>query len=72
MKKGEKPIGITTMIKVSSRASVKIKDNFYTIEYGEERSIPEGCDIEEERQNLWDTCNSEVDKQIEDIVKTFK
>lgn len=65
---------IITTIKASSRASVKVGDNFYTIEYCEERSIPdtENVDIEQERTDLWDTCNTEVDNQIEDILKTFK
>jgi hypothetical protein len=66
--------GITTSIRFTSRASVKIADNFYTIEACEERVIPdiEDVDIEEERKALWDTVNNEVDEQIEDILKTFK
>lgn len=65
-------VGVTTSIRITSRASVKIKDSFYTIEYCEERSIPETANVEEEREALWDTCNGEVDKQIEDIVKMLK
>lgn len=61
-----------TVIKAISRASVKIRDSFYTVEYGEERSIDEGDNIEEERKKLWDTCNCEIDNQLEDIVKSFK
>ena len=59
-------------IKAISRASVKIRDSFYTVEYGEERSIEEGDNIEEEREKLWDTCNNEIDNQLEDIIKSFK
>lgn len=59
-------------IKAISRASVKIRDSFYTVEYGEERSIEEGDNIEEERERLWDTCNNEIDNQLEDIIKSFK
>ncbi len=59
-------------IKATSRASVKVRDNFYTIEYGEERTVPNDANLEIERQILWDTVNSEVDSQIEDIVRTFK
>ena len=44
----------------------------YTIEYCEERSIPEGADLEEERADLWGVCNSEVDNQLEDIIKMSK
>lgn len=64
---------ITTQIKATSRASVKIKDNYYTVEYSEDRTIPdiEGVNIEEERKILWDDVNNEVDNQIEDIIKSF-
>lgn len=62
----------TTAIKISSRASVKIGDSFYTVEYTEERSIGDSDNLEEERANLWDACNSEVDNQIEDVLKTYK
>ena len=62
----------TTLIKAISRASIKVGDSFYTVEYGEERSIEDGDNIEEERSALWDTCNGEVDKQIEDIMQMFK
>ena len=67
----------TTVIKFNSRASIKItkngNDNYYTIEYGEERQIDnfDEVDIEKERQLLIDDCNKQVDNQIEEIVKTF-
>lgn len=62
-----------TSIRATSRASVKVGDSFYTVEYCEERSTdPEDkLHIEEERKKLWDTCNEEVDSQIEDILKSF-
>lgn len=65
---------VTTTIKATSRASVKIRDNFYTLEYCEERVIPdiEGVDLEEEKALLWETVNSEVDKQIEDVWNAMK
>lgn len=64
----------TTTIKATSRASVKIRDNYFTVEYSEERIIPdiEGVDIEEERAELWDTVNTECDNQILEIKNTFK
>ena len=61
----------TTAIRATSRASVKINDSFYTVEWCEERSIDPEDDVEEERKRLWETCNSEVDTQIEDILKSF-
>lgn len=65
---------IVTTIKATSRASVKVKDNFYTVEYCEERAIPnlDDVDIEHERQLLWNTVNTECDNQIEEILRTFK
>ena len=65
---------ITTNIRFTSRASVKVGDSFYTVECTEERVIPdiEGVNIEAERELLWDTVNGEVDGQIEDILKTYK
>ena len=66
--------GKTVSITATSRASVKVGDSFYTVEYREERAIPDSADIniEAERAALWDACNGECDAQIEDIVKTFK
>lgn len=76
-KKKEEVYGSNAIVKTiaaTSRASVKVRDNFYTVEYHEERVIPEGIevDIEQERALLWDTVNKECDNQIADIVKTFK
>ena len=65
---------IIKTIKATSRASVKVGESYYTVEYSEERIIPdiEGVNIEAERQLLWDDVNAECDNQIEDILKTFK
>lgn len=61
----------TTSIKATSRVSIKVNDTFYTLEYTEERQIPDAYmpdfDIEKERKALWDTVNAEVDKQVEDV-----
>lgn len=65
-------LGVTTAIRITSRASIKVKDSFYTVEYCEERGIPEGADLEEERAELWGVCNNEVDNQLEDIIKMSK
>ena len=63
----------TTSIRATSRASVKIRDNYYTVEYTEERTIPQvdGVDLEEERKALWDDVNAECDNQIAEIIKAF-
>lgn len=64
---------ITTSIKFTSRISVKMGDNFYTVEACEERIIPdiEGVDVEQEKKLLWDSVNREVDDQAEDIKLTY-
>ena len=60
-------------IRATSRASIKVKDQFYTVEYSEERVIPQidGVDIEEERKILWDDVNNEVDNQVQVILDTM-
>lgn len=63
----------TKTIKATSRASVSIDKNYYTLEYTEERTIPDMPDIDLllEKNLLWDEVNAQVDKQIEDVLKTF-
>jgi len=60
---------ITNKIIATSRISKQINGTFYTVEFAEERSFPEGVDIniEEEKKLLWDAVNFEVDNQIADI-----
>ena len=64
----------TTTIKATSRVALKIRDNYYTVEYTEKRSIPdvEGVNMDLERSALWDTTNAVVDNQASEIMKTFK
>lgn len=71
-------VATTTLISATSRASVKVEtpngDAFYTVEYREDRVIPDLPDVDlvQERKLLWDTCNIEVDSQVEDIYKSYK
>ena len=60
---------VTNSIQATSRISLKVGETFYTLEYTEQRMIPDidGVDIEKEREMLWDTVNIEVDKQAEDV-----
>ena len=44
-----------TKIVATSRAAIKIKDNYYTIEYSEERSLP----------------TDEVDKTVDDEIRAI-
>lgn len=70
-KKAYESKAVTTSIRITSRASIKIKDNFYTVEFCEERSIPADANVEEERKLLWDTANNECDNQIQDILEVY-
>lgn len=65
---------VVTNIKATSRVAIKVRDNFYTVEYSEERAIPdvEGVDLEQEQNILFDSVNNIVDAQAEDIIKTFQ
>lgn len=67
-----KAVSITTSIKASSRMSVNIDKNYFTVEFTEERCVPEGCDLAKEREALWDIVNEEVDNQIQTIYNVFK
>ena len=63
---------VTTSIKATSRVAIKVRDNYYTVEFSEERAVPEDADLEEERAALWDAVNGSVDEQCTQILKTFK
>lgn len=65
--------GIPTKITATSRSAIKIRDNYYTVEASEERSIPDSdVNMEEEYDALFNEVNDVVDKQVKDIVDTFK
>lgn len=67
------PKGIPTRIRATSRCAIKIRDNYYTIETEEERSIPEegSVNMDLEFEALFEELNNVTDKQIQDIIKTF-
>ena len=66
----------TTKIQATSRISTKIGDTFYTLFHavlnGFRVLIEDGDDIEEVRENLWELCHGEVDKQVQDVVNLYK
>ena len=74
MEKEYKVKATTKTITATSRASIKVGDSFYTLEFTEERTIPQtsNVNITLEKDMLWDEVNSQVDKQIEDVLRTFK
>ena len=65
--------GRPTKISATSRSAICIKNNYYTIEASEERSIPEtDVDMGKEYEALFNEVNDVVDAQMQDIIKTFK
>lgn len=65
--------GVPTKITATSRCAIKIKDNYYTIELSEERKLPEeDVDIKSEYEALFNSVNDEVDRQMQEILQTFK
>ena len=65
------PKAVVTEISATSRVAIKVRDNFYTIEYTEKRAIPdvEDVDMDAERLALFDAVNGVVDAQAEDIIR---
>ena len=71
--KGYNSKAIITTIKANSKVTLKIRDNFFSVEYTEERTIPdvEGIDIEKERECLFEDVNGIIDEKADEIRKTF-
>ena len=64
----------TTEISASSKIAMKIKDNYYTIQASETKTVIDdgGIDMDKEWDILFDELNEVVDKQCDDIARTFK
>ena len=65
------PKAVVTEITATSRVAIKVRDNFYTIEYTEKRAVPDvgGVDMDIERECLFAAVNAVVDQQAEDIIR---
>lgn len=63
--------GKTKTMSAMSRQSISYRGNYYTFEYSEERELPISDDINlvKEKESLWYSVNSEVDKQICDMLE---
>lgn len=60
----------TTKIQQTMRMSVKIRDNFYTVEYQEERAVPNSpnIDLEQEKSRLYESCRDNIYAQVQEII----
>jgi hypothetical protein len=59
--------GVTSVIRAESGVSREINGTWYKFMFSEERILPDGCDIEAEKQALWDSVNAEVDAQLDAV-----
>lgn len=64
----ECPVGITSVIRAESGVSREVNGTWYKFTFSEERILPEGCNLEEEKQALWESVNAEVDAQVEAVL----
>lgn len=69
-----KPKGVTTKIQATYRISTKMHDNFHTVEYTEERQMPDmkGVNLTKEKEALWNDVIVEIENQIDDIIESYK
>ena len=58
---------ITSVIRAESGVSREINGTWFKFMFSEERIVPAGCDLEAEKQALWDSVNAEVDAQVEAV-----
>ena len=68
--------GVVTEFGGHSRASVKIKESFYTFESSVQKNFPAGTDLskvdmEQEWKLLFEELNANVDDQIEETEKAY-
>lgn len=63
-----KHLAQTTEIRFSSKATVKIRDNFFSFEFSATRQVPMGANEVVEIQALTDDVNAVIDDQINQIV----
>ena len=66
--------GITTKLTFMSGATISLNGDklFYKFECTEERFITEDMDVAAEREKLWATVNSEIDRQLQEVIETQK
>lgn len=66
--------GKTTKITATSRCALKVKDNYYTLELTEERTMPNDVeiDLDKEYRAVFDSINAEIDNQIQDVLNNVK
>ena len=59
--------GLTSVIRAESGISCEVNGRWFKFMFSEERILPEGCNIELEKQALWESVNAQVDAQVEAV-----
>ena len=62
----------TINISATSKISCELNDVWYSFSFSEIRQILKDDNMEKQRQDLWDTVNMEVDKQVQDVIYMLK
>lgn len=62
--KSKKPSCKTVMIRAVSKVATCLNDCWYSFEFSETREVSEGVNLDNERQDLWNTVHSQVDEQV--------
>ena len=61
-------VGVTSVIRAESGLTREINGTYYKFMFSEERILPQGCDIEAEKQALWEAVNAQVDAQLNAVL----
>lgn len=67
-----KPINKTKYISATSKISTELNNVWYAFSFTESREIQDDSNIEDERINLWNTVNTQVDTQVQDVIFAIK
>lgn len=60
--------GVTSVIRAESGLTREVNGTYYKFMFSEERIVPAGCDLEAEKQALWEAVNAEVDAQLNSVL----
>ena len=62
----------TKYISATSKISAELNNVWYAFSFTESREINDDSNIEDERVSLWNTVNSQVDTQVQDVIFALK
>ena len=68
----EKNQNRTKFISATSKVSAELNSVWYAFSFTESVEINDDSNIEDERQKIWNTVNSQVDTQVQDVIFAIK